>query len=100
MRRAPLGLVSRGSSRAALAAAILALCPGASDACTWCLSSAFGDRSFNWPYLGLILVPFVVAGAIGAVLAWHAGFRVPVPAGRRRRAAERAEPIEATKETT
>ena len=39
-------------------------------ACTWCVSSAFGDRTFNWPYLGLILAPFVVVGVIGGVLAW------------------------------
>jgi len=39
-------------------------------ACTWCVSSAFGDRTFNWPYLGLILAPFVVAAVIGGVLAW------------------------------
>jgi hypothetical protein len=39
-------------------------------ACTWCVSSAFGDRTFNWPYLGLILAPFFVVGVIGGVLAW------------------------------
>jgi hypothetical protein len=49
-------------------AAVLA--PSAAWACTWCVSSAFGDRTFNWPYLGLIVAPFLVAGVIGGVLAW------------------------------
>jgi hypothetical protein len=64
-------------ARRAAAAAVLvsgALGPAPALACTWCVSSAFGDRSFNWPYLGLILAPFVVAGVIAAVLANAAGF--------------------------
>jgi hypothetical protein len=44
-------------------------------ACAWCISSAFGDRSFTWPYLGLIVAPFLVFAAIAATLAWHAGIR-------------------------
>ena len=44
-------------------------------ACAWCISSAFGDRSFNWPYLSLILAPFLVFTAIAAAVAWQAGVR-------------------------
>ncbi len=44
-------------------------------ACAWCISAAFGDRTFNWPYLSLILAPFLVVAAIAAALAWQAGIR-------------------------
>ena len=44
-------------------------------ACAWCISSAFGDRSFNWPYLSLIVAPFLVVAAIAAAVAWQAGIR-------------------------
>jgi hypothetical protein len=44
-------------------------------ACAVCIGSAFGDRSYTWPYLGLILMPFVVAAAVIGVLAWHFGWR-------------------------
>jgi hypothetical protein len=54
-----------------LAVLIATLAPGPAWACTWCVSSAFGDRSFNWPYLGLILAPFGVSLAIAGVLAWR-----------------------------
>ena len=32
--------------------------PAAAEACASCISSPFGDQSYNWPYLVLILVPF------------------------------------------
>ena len=38
-------------------------------ACATCIASPFGDRTYNWPYLLLILLPFVVAAVIGGVLA-------------------------------
>lgn len=44
-------------------------------ACAWCISSAFGDRAFNWAYLILIIAPFLVFTAIAAALAWQAGIR-------------------------
>jgi hypothetical protein len=44
-------------------------------ACAWCISSAFGDRTFNWAYLILIIAPFLVVAAIAAALAWQAGIR-------------------------
>ena len=37
-------------------------------ACATCVSSAFGDQTYNWPYFGLIVMPFVVTGVVGAVL--------------------------------
>ena len=59
---------------AMLSAAVLAA-PRVAAACPNCISSGFGDRSYTWAYLGLILMPFVVAVAIVAVLAWYAGWR-------------------------
>jgi hypothetical protein len=53
-----------------------ALAPRTALACAACVSSAYGDRSFNWAYGMLMLAPFVVAVVIGGVLAWSAGYRV------------------------
>jgi hypothetical protein len=55
-------------------AAVVAPCallaaPTAAAACTACLSSAFGDQTYTWAYLGLLLAPFGVAATIGAVFA-------------------------------
>jgi hypothetical protein len=58
---------------AALLALAVALVPGLAAACATCVSSAFGDRTYNWPYLALILMPFVVVGAIGAVVYRYRG---------------------------
>jgi len=57
---------------------VLAL-PGVAAACASCISSPFGDRSYNLAYLGLILTPFAVGLAIGAVLtgAWWQSRRRP-----------------------
>jgi hypothetical protein len=44
-------------------------------ACATCISSAFGDRTFNWAYVGLMLLPFVIVAVIGGVIAWSAGYR-------------------------
>jgi hypothetical protein len=56
----------------ALGAAALLL-PGTATACATCVSSAFGDQTYNWPYFGLIVMPFVVTGVVGAVLYRHRG---------------------------
>jgi uncharacterized integral membrane protein len=37
-------------------------------ACASCIASPFGDQTYNWPYLVLILVPFVVGTVIGGVM--------------------------------
>jgi protein-L-isoaspartate O-methyltransferase len=60
----------------AMLALALVLAPRAALACAACLSSAYGDRSFNWAYGALMLAPFLVAVVIGAVLAWNAGYRL------------------------
>lgn len=54
----------------ALSVLALVLLPGIAAACPSCLSSAYGDRTFNWAFLGLILMPFVVSAAVGGVLVW------------------------------
>jgi hypothetical protein len=63
-------------TRYALAAVLAALAmPGRAVACAVCLGNAFGDRSYTWPYLGLILMPFIVAGGIVGAVAWQLGWR-------------------------
>ena len=44
------------------------LVPAAAEACATCIGSPFGDRTYNWPYLALILLPFAMASVIGGVL--------------------------------
>jgi hypothetical protein len=66
--------VSVRLAAATLSAVALAV-PRAAAACATCISSGLGDRSYTWPYIGLILMPFVVAVAIVTVLAWYAGWR-------------------------
>jgi hypothetical protein len=72
-----------------------ALAPGVATACATCVSSAYGDRTFNWAYGGLLLAPFVVAVVVAAVLSWNAGYRLrwrrptrpladPIPANEER----------------
>ena len=46
--------------------------PRAALACATCISSPFGDQSYNWPYLGLILLPFGLIVAIAGILGYHA----------------------------
>jgi uncharacterized BrkB/YihY/UPF0761 family membrane protein len=61
-------------------AAALALVPARAAACPACLSSAFGDRSYTWPYIALILLPLVVSGVILGVVLWYRRApRVPSP---------------------
>jgi hypothetical protein len=60
--------------RVALALAMLVV-PVAAEACASCISSPFGDQSYNWPYLVLILVPFAAAAVIGGVMMRVTGAR-------------------------
>ena len=59
------------------------LAPGVAAACATCVFSAYGDRTFNWAFLGLILMPFVVGVGIAGVLAARyyarSGLRTPGP---------------------
>jgi len=49
--------------------------PATAEACASCISSPFGDQSYNWPYLVLILVPFAAAAVIGGVMMRVTGAR-------------------------
>ena len=51
----------------------LVLTPRVAVACATCMASPFGDRTYTWPYLGLILLPFVLIAAVVGTLAYHAG---------------------------
>jgi hypothetical protein len=56
----------------------LVLAPTRAWACPSCIWSAYGDRTFNWAFLALILMPFVVVGVIAAVFAIrYAALRSP-----------------------
>ena len=63
-------------SRATLGLALVSILPAVVEACASCISSAYGDRTYNWPYLVLILVPFAVAVIIGGVLIHVTGVRM------------------------
>jgi len=54
---------------AALVTLILTLAPAVALGCPGCLSTAYGDRTFNWAFVGLLLMPFLLAAAIGGLLA-------------------------------
>ena len=62
-------------------AAVLAagglLLPRLAEACATCISSPYGDRTYNWAYIGLLLMPFALAVVIGGVFAWSAGYLDP-----------------------
>ena len=61
----------------------LLLLPRPVWACATCVASAYGDRTFNWAFLGLILMPFVVGVGVAAVLAsrYYVAHRPPHPRG-------------------
>ena len=44
-------------------------------ACATCVASAYGDRTFNWAYVALLLLPFALVAIVAGVFAWHAGYR-------------------------
>ena len=50
------------------------LTPGLARACASCISTPFGDQTYAWPYLGLILLPFGLMAAVAGVLAYYAGY--------------------------
>jgi hypothetical protein len=73
--------MTRWAATLVVALAVL-VAPAAALACPTCVSSAFGDRTYNWGYLGLLLMPFVLTAVVGAIVAWSAGVRVSRPAWR------------------
>lgn len=60
--------------RVGLAAAVLLALPRVAAACATCASTAYGDRTYNVAYLGLILTPFALPAVVGTMLrrAWPA----------------------------
>ena len=58
-----------------LLAVLMVLLPELAWACPTCVSSAFGDRTYNWPYLGLILMPFTLTAVVGGIVAMRMGWR-------------------------
>ena len=52
----------------------LSALPDEALACATCAASAFGDRTLNWAFVGLMAAPFVVAGVVGGVI-FHASRR-------------------------
>ena len=60
-------MIARAAPIAPLAV-LAALVPAVAEACATCIASAYGDRTFNWAILSLLLVPFAVATGIGATL--------------------------------
>jgi hypothetical protein len=55
-------------------AALVAVTPAAGLACATCVSSAFGDRTYNWAYLGLIIMPFALTAVVGFIVAYARGW--------------------------
>jgi len=58
-----------------LVAFLLVLAPRSAHACATCIASPFGDRTYTWPYLGLILLPFLLLAAAFGIFAHSAGYR-------------------------
>lgn len=46
----------------------LVLVPRVVEACASCITSPYGDQTYNWAYVGLMLVPFALVIGIGGVL--------------------------------
>lgn len=77
---------------ARLAFLVVMLAPCAAWACATCVASAYGDRTFNWAFLGLILMPFVVGFGIAGVFA----ARYYAPGGWRSHSPDQVAPHEET----
>ena len=76
----------------------LVLLPRVADACATCIGSAYGDRTYNWPYVFLILLPFAVGVVVGGVLVHvNGGFRT---LSLRRLVTRRFHPAARQEETT
>ena len=58
-----------------LPALVLILLPRVALACATCITSPFGDRTYTWPYYGLLLLPFGLMAAVAGILAYVAGYR-------------------------
>ena len=49
-------------------AATLGLVPELASACAVCVDSAWGNRGFGWPYVVLMVAPFVVAAGLAIAI--------------------------------
>jgi hypothetical protein len=58
----------------ALAGLALIMTPRSAQACATCIISPFGDQTYTWPYLGLILLPFGLIAALAGVFGYYAYF--------------------------
>jgi hypothetical protein len=67
---------TRGRLMAVAVTLAAVLAPRLAAACATCVSSAYGDRGFNWGYSGLLVAPFLVMVVIAGVLSWSAGYRL------------------------
>lgn len=72
-------------TRRALAIIVLALHPDVAMACATCLDSAYGNRSFNGAFVGMLLAPLLVAGGLLGAIAWICRRQARGTVGRRRR---------------
>jgi hypothetical protein len=66
------GRLSPGPARLAGLGALAgaASVPDLAAACATCTSSAFGDLTFSWPHLVLLVLPLLVAGTMGSVIVY------------------------------
>lgn len=62
---------------AALLALAGALVPAVVHACATCVGSAYGDRTFNWAFMSLMAMPFLVVAVVGGVLTYAHRHRRP-----------------------
>jgi hypothetical protein len=72
MRAAPWFVPALARRAAPWFVPALAICamPSPVWACVGCVSSAFGDRTYGWPYLTLTAAPFLIGMGIAATLAY------------------------------
>ena len=86
--------------RAVLALLALVSTPHPALACATCIASPFGDRTYNWAYLGFLVLPFVLLAVVVGILAYHAGYRPRTMARRLAARFAAKDDSEIIKETT
>jgi hypothetical protein len=58
----------------ALAVLALLSTPHPLLACATCIASPFGDRTYNWAYLGLLALPFALVAAVVGIFVYHGDY--------------------------
>jgi len=56
-----------------LLALALLVRPDLAAGCATCVASAYGDRTYNWAFLGLVLMPFLTTAAVGGLFLYRYG---------------------------